>query len=68
MESGYLKPGEAVYIQGPTTGSVELTIPEIRVDLKPVKKTVKGDQCSIPVDTLLRRNDKIYKIVHNLSE
>lgn len=65
MESGSLKPGDAIYIQGPTTGSVEITIPEIRVDLKSVKKTVKGDQCSIPVKTFLRRADKIYKILRN---
>lgn len=63
MESGFLKPGDGIYIQGPTTGSVELTIPEIRVDLKQVKKTAKGEQCSIPVDTFLRRADKIYKII-----
>jgi U32 family peptidase len=63
MESGFLKPGDAIYIQGPTTGSIEMTIPEIRVDLTSVKKTVRGDQCSIPVDTFLRRADKIYKII-----
>jgi putative protease len=68
MESGFLKPGDAIYIQGPTTGSIEFIIPEIRVDLKPVKKTAKGDQCSIPVDTLLRRADKIYKIINNSSD
>ena len=62
MESGSLEPGDSIYIQGPTTGSIEMMIPEIRVDLKTVKKTVKGDQCSIPVDTFLRRADKIYKI------
>ena len=35
------------HIQGPTTGSIELAIPEIHVDLKPVEKTVKGERCSI---------------------
>jgi len=65
MESGSLKPCDAIYIQGPTTGSIELTIPEIRVDLKSVSKTVKGDQCSIPVGSFLRRADKIYKIINN---
>ena len=65
MESGFLKPGDAIYIQGPTTGSIDLIIPEIRVDLKAVKKTIKGDQCSIPVDTFLRRADKVYKIINN---
>jgi putative protease len=65
MESGFLETGDDVYIQGPTTGSIELNIPEIRVDLKPVKKTVKGDQCSVPVETFLRRADKIYKVIRN---
>jgi len=68
MESGFLKPGDAIYIQGPTTGSIDLIISEIRVGLKPVKKTTKGDQCSIPVDTVLRRADKIYKIINTLPE
>jgi U32 family peptidase len=63
MESGSLKTGDRVYIQGPTTGSVEMEVPEIRVELKPVKKTVKGEVCSIPSGTFLRRADKLYKII-----
>jgi len=63
MESGQLKPGNRIYIQGPTTGSIELTVPEIQVDLKPVEKAVKGEHCSIIVDTFLRRADKVYKII-----
>ena len=63
MESGYLSPGDRVYIQGPTTGVLELTLPEIRVDLNPVGKTVKGEWCSIPIDLFLRRADKVYKII-----
>ena len=62
MESGFLNPGDRVYILGPTTGVLEMTIPEIRVGLEPVKKTVKGELCSIPVDLFLRRADKVYKI------
>ena len=65
MESGSLEAGDVIYIQGPTTGSIELTIPEIRVDLKSVKKTIKGEQCSILVESFLRRADKIYKIINN---
>jgi putative protease len=64
MESGELLSGDKVYIQGPTTGSVELTLEEIRVDLKPVAKTVKGEACSIACNTFLRRADKVYKIIH----
>jgi putative protease len=63
MESGQIKPGDHIYIQGPTTGSIELTVPEIQVNLKAVEKTIKGDHCSIAVDTFLRRADKVYKIV-----
>jgi putative protease len=63
MESGELKTGDHVYIQGPTTGSIELDIKEIRVDLQAVEKTVKGERCSIACDTFLRRADKVYRIV-----
>ena len=67
MESGQLQPGDRVYIQGPTTGSIELTVPEIHVDLTPVEKTVKGERCSISFDIFLRKADKVYKIVTNSS-
>ena len=65
MESGFLLSGDRIYIQGPTTGVVEMTIKEIRVDLSEVNKTLKGELCSIPVDSLIRRADKVYKIVPN---
>lgn len=65
MEAGILASGDSVYIQGPTTGNVEMKIDEIRVDLKIVEKTVKGESCSIPATTLLRRGDKVYKIIPN---
>jgi U32 family peptidase len=63
MESGEMSAGDLIYIQGPTTGVHEMTVPEIRVDLKDVATTVKGDLCSIPVESFLRRADKIYKVV-----
>jgi putative protease len=65
MESGSLSKGDGIYIQGPTTGNIEFVVPEIRVELKEVEKTIKGEACSIPVDTFLRRGDKIYKIIPN---
>ncbi|TSA28024.1 MAG: U32 family peptidase [Bacteroidetes bacterium] len=65
LESDYLAPGDRIYIQGPTTGVIELSIPEIRVNLKPVKKAKKGEVCSIPVPEFLRRSDKIYKVIQN---
>ncbi len=65
MESGNLQTGDRIYIQGPTTGVIDMAVPEIRVDLKPVEKTTKGEHCSISVDLFLRRADKVYKIVPN---
>ncbi|MDP4282683.1 MAG: peptidase U32 family protein [Bacteroidota bacterium] len=63
MESGTLSPGDRIYIQGPTTGVIEMIVPEIRVALEKVDKTRKGEVCSIPVGTLMRRRDKIYMII-----
>lgn len=63
MESGSLKSGDRIYIQGPTTGVIDMTVPEIRIDLKPAEKTIKGERCSISVDLFLRRADKVYKII-----
>ncbi len=60
VEAGELNVGDEILIIGPSTGCIEHTIKEIRVDLKPVQKAVKGDLCSIPVKEKLRRSDKIY--------
>ena len=53
-------------IIGPTTGAYEDTLTEIRVDLGQVQQTVKGEYCSIPVKSLVRRGDKVYKIISTL--
>ena len=47
-------------ITGPTTGCMRANVEEIRLDLKPVGKVVKGDLCSIPIKTTLRRSDRLY--------
>lgn len=62
VEASTISLGENVVIMGPTTGVVETTIEEIRVDLKPVEIADKGNLCSIRVDRI-RRNDKLYKMV-----
>jgi len=63
METQSLEVGDEIKIIGPTTGVIDEKVKEIRVDLKNVQKTHKGDICSIPVNTFLRRSDKVYKIV-----
>jgi putative protease len=63
IETGEISVGDPVIISGPTTGVLEFDIPEIRVDLKPVQTACKGDLCSIPCKTKLRRSDKIFLFV-----
>ncbi len=63
IETHDLAVDEEIKIIGPTTGVYEDKIKEIRLDLEPVKKVVKGDVCSIPVKELVRRGDKLYKVV-----
>ena len=63
IESQDLKVGDEILITGPTTGVVQLTVDEIRVDLENIEIAVKGVRCSVPVNTLIRRSDKVYKIV-----
>ncbi len=62
MENGELAVGDKFMITGATTGVYEATADEIRVDLKPVPKTVKGDDCSIATTEPIHRGDKVYKI------
>lgn len=61
MESGELNVGDEIVITGPTTGAIIMTVDEIRVDLKPVKRAVKGDRFSIKVDKKIRPSDKLYR-------
>ena len=60
MEAGELHLGDEIVITGPTTGALPLTVEEIRVDLKPVEKTVKGERFSIKTDEKIRPSDKLF--------
>ena len=63
LENGDLEKGDTILITGPTTGVIECTTGEIRVDLKETEKAQKGEFCSIKVPVSLRRSDKVYKWV-----
>jgi len=63
METGNLCVGDHIMIIGPTTGVIEKTVKEIRVDLKTVDETKKGDSFSLPIEEKIRKSDKLYKIV-----
>ncbi|HQN93924.1 MAG TPA: U32 family peptidase [Prolixibacteraceae bacterium] len=63
IETKELKVGDKILIIGPTTGVIETTVEEIRVDLKEVDVAHKGSLCSIPVKQKVRRADKLYLLV-----
>jgi putative protease len=63
LESGSLNTGDQLLIMGETTGVYEHTISEMRVDLKPVDEAVKGQALSIAVTDIVRRGDRVYKLV-----
>ncbi|GAB6008854.1 peptidase U32 family protein [Dysgonomonas reticulitermitis] len=63
METQSLKVGDEILITGPTTGAVFQTVEEIRVDLKPVEETIKGEKFSMKVNEKIRPSDKLFKMV-----
>jgi len=63
METQSLEVGDEILITGPTTGAVSQIVEEIRVDLNPVQKTVKGEKFSIKVFDKIRPSDKLFKLV-----
>jgi len=63
MESGSLRVGDEILVTGQTTGAVFLTVEEIRVELKPVTETVKGEHFSIKTAAKMRPSDRMYKMI-----
>lgn len=66
METHELNIGDEIMIIGPTTGVYEDVIKEIRVDLASADSAKKGELCSIPANDLVRRGDKVYKIIQSV--
>ena len=66
VESCPLNIGDRAMAIGTTTGVVEFTVEDMRVNLKPARTAGKGVRCSVAVDPSicpdrrLRRGDKIY--------
>jgi len=63
IEAQSLSVGDEILITGDTTGAYEDTVTEIRVQLKPVNQVDKGTYFSLKTNELIRRNDKLFKIV-----
>jgi putative protease len=64
VETHSLEVGDKYYVLGETTGVVEGVVDEIRVELKTVAEAKKGESCSFKTEELLRRGDKVYKIIN----
>jgi putative protease len=63
LETANLKVGDEIIVTGPTTGVIQTKIKEIRVEMLPVEEGKKGERVSIPVETKMRRSDKIFKVI-----
>ncbi|BDS10635.1 peptidase U32 family protein [Aureispira anguillae] len=63
IDSYSLSVGDKVVIIGPTTGVVETEITELMVDSKQVTEATRGMDCTFPLEQLIRKSDKLYKLV-----
>lgn len=63
IEAQGLDVNDEILVTGETTGAYEDVVDEVRVDLLPVDHVEKGTYCSIKTKEVVRRNDKLYKIV-----
>ncbi|MFW9597485.1 MAG: peptidase U32 family protein [Paludibacter sp.] len=63
LEAQYIETGDEILITGETTGAYEDKMGEMRVELKPVERVEKGTYFSIKTKDIVRRNDKLFKIV-----
>ena len=63
VEAAPLNRGDEAVLLGETTGVLEMTVGELRVDLLPRETAVQGEKCSFVTPALARRGDKLYKLV-----
>ncbi|MEA3496497.1 MAG: peptidase U32 family protein [Bacteroidota bacterium] len=63
LQSGTLKISDKIIITGPTTGVLEMTVKELRLENESVNIVNKGDNFSMPVSSIIRNSDKLYKII-----
>ncbi|MCM1035075.1 MAG: U32 family peptidase [Paludibacter sp.] len=63
VEASAIHQGDELLVTGETTGAYETTAHEIRVDLKPADIAEKGVYFSLKTDQILRRGDKLYRMI-----
>lgn len=68
VETNSVKPGDVLIFNGPTTGTVEEEVKEVRLEYDPVKEAKKGSLCSVAVGSVVRRSDKVYKWISTTAD
>jgi putative protease len=63
VEASPLDVGDRIVIMGATTGAQEGVVGELFVDERPVAAAPQGKRCSLKTAGVVRRGDKLYKIV-----
>lgn len=62
IESGEIVSGDKILIMGETTGVIDIILKEFFVNDNLSAYAQKGDEVTFKSSTLIRRNDKVYKI------
>jgi len=63
LEASDLKIGEKIIITGKTTGLVRATVTEMRDEQKQPIEHANKQIITLPIDTVVRTNDKLYKLI-----
>jgi hypothetical protein len=58
----FLKQGEEVYFQGPTTGIFRQKIVSMEKEHRKIKKAGQGERVAIAVQKKVRAGDEVYKV------
>ena len=61
METGTLKQGDDILITGNTTGVLEMTVPELRLEYDPVAEVTKGQRFSFKTTEKVHRGDRLFR-------
>ncbi len=62
MESGQIKVNDEILIMGETTGVLDINLEKFSVNDKENSIAYRGDEITLKVSSLVRRNDKVYLI------
>jgi putative protease len=65
IESGTVKIGDVLRIQGNTTGTFKQKIASMEINHKKIKEAKKGDSVAVKVNQLVRKNDRIFLVRKN---